>query len=90
MHPDLKSPQILCRCANEFESGVIIAALAEKGIPARAVGGFTAGFIAEAPGDVSVVVSQGNLIAAQKALHDFRASELEVDWSKVDVGEPDD
>jgi hypothetical protein len=90
MNSDLQSPQVLCRTANEAEAAVIVAALAEKGVLAMAVGGFTAGFIAEAPGDVSIMVSQGDLPVAQKALHEFRQSEQSVDWSKVDVGEPED
>jgi len=90
MKDDLNSPQVLIRAADEFEAGAIITALAERGIHATSVGGFTAGFIAEAPGDVSVMVSKGDLKAAQKALKDIELSEDKIDWSKVDIGKPED
>ena len=89
MAPDLDSPQVLCRTATEVEAGVIVNALSDMGIRALAVGGFTAGFIAEAPGDVSVLVSQSDLKSAQAALQTIQHSEQPIDWSKVDVGEPE-
>lgn len=89
MNKDLHSPQVLCRAADEFEAGAIITALGELGIHAMAVGGYTAGFIAEAPGDVSVLVSQQELKAAQAALQEIQKSQKEIDWSKVDVGQPE-
>ena len=90
MNQDLNSPQVLIRVADEFEAGAVITALNEFGIQASSTGGFTAGFIPEAPGDVSIIVKKGDLDAAQKALKKIKLSHQSVDWSRVDVGSPED
>ena len=63
---------------------MIVNALADRGIRAEAVGGFTAGFKAEAPGEVSVVVGQADAARARKALAEIRREFAEIDWSMVD------
>ena len=90
MDSDIRSPKVLAKAANEFEAAAIVTALMERSIFAKAVGGFTASFVVEAPGDVSIVVREAELEAAKKVLAEIRANEEEVDWSKVDVGEPED
>ena len=87
---DIRSPKVLTKAANEFEAGAIVTALQERGIFAKAIGGFTASFVVEAPGDVSIVVREAELKAAVEALAEIKSSEQEVDWSKVDVGEPEE
>ena len=53
-------------------------------------GGFTAGFRAEAPGDVQIIVRQADLEQARRALEKIQGEQPEIDWSKVDVGKPED
>ena len=86
---DIKAPVVLTKAANEFEATAIVTALKERSVYAKAVGGFTASFAVEAPGDVSIVVRQAELEAAKIALAEIKSLEKEIDWSKVDVGEPE-
>jgi len=72
---------------SEMEAAAIVDALAEHGIRARAVGGYTSGFRAEAPGDVKVVVGRADMARAEEVLAEIRSEPVEVDWSKVDVGD---
>lgn len=51
-------------------------------------GGYTAGFRAEAPGYVNVLVRQQDLVAAQRVLAELQQHGGDVDWSQVDVGDP--
>ena len=87
---DLNSPQVLLEVPNEFEATAIVAALREHGIYASMVGGFTAGFIAEAPGTVRIIVKKGDLESAQEALAKIEVEHDEIDWSQVDVGKRED
>ncbi len=50
-------------------------ALAGENIRAMAVGGFTSGFRAEAPGQVEVVVAARDLLRASEILEKLRAEE---------------
>lgn len=81
--------ETLIRVADEVKSSVIVNMLADNGIKATSTGGFTAGFRAEAPGDISVVVSEKDLPIAKKLLEEMKLDES-VDWSKVDIGEPEE
>jgi len=84
-------PQVLtivARVLNEAEAQPIVAALKEANIPATMTGGFTAGFIAEAPGDIQIKVFEEHLKAAKKILDQFEIDNEEIDWDKVDVGKP--
>lgn len=60
--------EVAARVTNEMEANLIVQLLAAHEIDAKAVGGFTAGFRAEAPGDVSVVVKRTDLARAQAVL----------------------
>jgi len=73
----------------EFEATLVVTRLAEQGIQAEAVGGYTAGFRAEAPGDIKILVRAGNMEKAQQILNDLREPSADVDWTQVDVGEPE-
>jgi hypothetical protein len=84
---DLKT---LTTVTNDFEGSAIVSALEAEGIRARAVGGYTAGFRAEAPGSVSVIVAEADLERAKKVLDELRRHGAEVDWSQVDVDKPED
>ena len=84
------SPCLLLSVVTEAEAVSIVTALAEYGIEALTAGGVTAGFKAEAPGSVQILVRSADLEKAQQALAEIRKEEGDVDWSKVDVGEPED
>ena len=90
MSIDPESVEPLTTVATEFEAAAIVSALEAEGIRARAVGGFTAGFRAEAPGGVTVVVSEHDLDRANAVLEELRSRGADVDWSQVDVDKPDE
>jgi len=75
---------------SEVEAAAIVTALAEYGIEAHAVGGYTAGFRAEAPGDVKVSVKHADLDRARQALAEIREHPDAIDWSQIDVGRPEE
>ena len=75
---------------NEMEAGIIVGALEQEGIKAVMSGVYTAGFRAEAPGWVEVLVAEDDLPQAQAVLEQVRGDNTEVDWSNVDVGEPEE
>jgi len=72
----------------EYEATAIVSALEAEGIKAQTVGGFTAGFRAEAPGGVSVVVLEDDLPRAKQIFADLKAHGAGIDWSQVDVDDP--
>jgi hypothetical protein len=74
----------------EIEAGVIVAALEQAGIQATMTGTYTAGFRAEAPGWVKILVAEDDLLSARTVLRDLVRENSDVDWSQVDVGEPED
>jgi len=84
------SPSPLLSVANEIEAAGIVTALAEYGIEASLIGGFTAGYKAEAPGSVQILVRRSDLDQARRALAEIRKDQGNIDWSTIDVGEPED
>jgi Putative prokaryotic signal transducing protein len=90
MSIDPESVEPLTTVTTEFEAAAIVSALEAEGIRARAVGGFTAGFRAEAPGGVTVVVAEADLERAKVVVADLRRRGADVDWSQVDVDKPDE
>lgn len=56
MSPVQDEPVTVKTVPTDIEAAIIVAALADHGINARKVGDFTAGFRAEAPGSVAIVV----------------------------------
>jgi hypothetical protein len=73
-----------------MEAGIVVAALEENGIRAIATGAATAGFRAEAPGWVHVLVADEDLPRAVTLLDEFDRAPAEIDWSQVDVGQPEE
>jgi Putative prokaryotic signal transducing protein len=73
----------------EMEASIIIAALEEEGISATMSGDFTADFRVGVPGSVQVLVAKKDLAAAQRVLSAVQDDDTDVDWSQVDVGEPE-
>ena len=90
MADDPTTPVALTSAANDMEAAAIVAALCNEGIEANMTGEFTAGFRAEAPGNVQVMVKQCDLTRAQEFLCRFEEKGSPIDWSQVDVGEPED
>ena len=86
---DPNAPVTLTRFNSEIEAVAILASLAESGIQGTTTGTFTTGFLTEAPGDVSVIVRQCDLPRAKAVLAEVEASKRDVDWTAVDVGEPE-
>jgi hypothetical protein len=73
-----------------MEAGIIIGALEQEGIQAAMSGVYTAGFRAEAPGWVEVLVAEDDLPRAQAILQQVHGDHTDVDWASVDVGEPEE
>lgn len=62
------NPATLVSVPNDLEAAMIVNALAGQGIDATTTGSFTAGFQAEAPGEVKVLVRSCDLESAREAL----------------------
>ncbi|MGH7201945.1 MAG: putative signal transducing protein [Planctomycetaceae bacterium] len=72
MSHDPDSLEVLASVPTEAEAAMIVAALDERGLRAQAVGGHTAGFRADAPGEVAVLVRRMDLDAAARILQELR------------------
>ena len=73
----------------EIAAEMLAAELRNAGIPAQASGTLTAGFRAEAPGSVQVLVHEPRLEEARRFMDDYLQSKEDIDWDQVDVGEPE-
>ncbi len=89
MTKDPNSPEVLTRVPSDLEAAAIVTALAARGIDASTTGSFTSGFRAEAPGNVQVVVRRQDLDRAKQMLTEIEKDQTSVDWSQVDVGDPE-
>ncbi len=89
MTDDANDLVVLTTTLTEVEGAVIVAALSGEGVEAVIDGGAIAGFKAEAPGGVRVIVRQVDAERAREILRSIRENEDRIDWSKVDVGEPE-
>jgi len=87
MTADPNRPEKLLSVRTEIEATAIVTALAEYDIEAFAAGGYTAGFRAEAPGFVTVLVKHADLDRAKQAVAEIRQQQGDFDWSKVDLTE---
>ena len=87
---DPNNPTTLTEFEHEMEATALLAVLAENGIQGTTTGSFTTGFRTEAPGSVSVVVRHCDLPRALEVLAELETSAGEIDWSTVDVGQPED
>jgi Putative prokaryotic signal transducing protein len=74
----------------EMEAGVIVSGLEDRGIQSTMSGVFTTNFRAEAPGWVEILVAEHDLARAEAALEEIHAENDHIDWSQVDVGQPED
>jgi hypothetical protein len=87
-HPE--PAELLTSTPTEVEASIIIAALEEEGIRATMTGQYTAGFRAEAPGWVQILVAAEDLPRANEVLAQVQRDNADIDWSQVDVGQPED
>jgi hypothetical protein len=74
----------------EMEAGIIVGALEEHEIRAAMAGVTTANFRAEAPGLIDILIAEHDLPGATQVLKTLQAEQGDVDWSQVDVGNPED
>ena len=72
MPHDDNAPEVLVSVPSDVEATAIVVALGARDIKATTTGGFTAGFRAEAPGQVNVIVRRGDLESARQALEEIR------------------
>ncbi len=89
MDVDSEKQVALLSVESEFEANSIAHELAANSIKALVTGGYTAGFRAEAPGRVNVIVRQADVERAKLAILDWEKNRGQTDWSTVDVGEPE-
>jgi len=75
---------------SEIEATLVADELKREGIQAEPAGTLTGGFRAEAPGRVKVLVHENDLEQAKALLDEYINSRDEIDWSQVDLGEPED
>lgn len=87
-HPE--PAELLTSAPTEMEASIIVAGLEAEGIQAVMSGEFTAGFRAEAPGWVQILVHDADLPRAKQILEDVKRHNDHIDWSQVDVGQPED
>jgi hypothetical protein len=91
MSNDPHNPVVLTTVTSDIEAAAIVTALDAHGIKATTTGGYTAGFRAEAPGVISVVVRHADLERARGILANVASDdESGIDWTNVDVGEPEE
>jgi hypothetical protein len=80
----------LTSARNELEAAIVVNALEDEGIKGVMSGVHTTGFRAEAPGWVEVLVTEEDMPRAQRVLNHVRPGEQDIDWSTIDVGEPEE
>ena len=89
MADDPNDLDVLLSLATEAEAASIVTALAERDIPASTtVGSAFAGNLGM-DGAAEVMVRHADLDRASQALTEFREELANIDWSQVDLGEPD-
>ena len=88
LHPEHVVP--VYSTPNELEAGVIVAALEEEGIKVDDVGRLHGRFPRRAPGQVQILVAQEDEARAREVIRLGEEDREGVDWSQVDVGEPED
>jgi hypothetical protein len=87
-HPE--PSEVLTSTPTEMEASIVVAALEEEGIRTRISGEFTAGLFGAGPGWVQVLVYDEDLARAREVLERVKLEHDHIDWSQVDVGEPEE
>lgn len=83
----LQQPVELIAYPNDWQARALVMHLREEGIAAEALGGMLAGFRAEAPALVRVLVKKRDEDRAKLVLQQLPASVAQIDWASVDVGQ---
>jgi hypothetical protein len=81
---------VIASAPNELEAGVIVAALEEEGIKSTMAGAAAGVFRIGVPGDVQVLVAQEDAARAKEIVRKGEEDREGVDWSDVDVGQPEE
>lgn len=89
MPDDHDEAAVLASVPTEWEASFIADELSDRGIAAEVTGALTSGFRTEAPGLVRVIVPADQLARARQQLAEIREAAAHIDWSKIDVGEPE-
>ncbi len=91
MAPTNEEVVLLAAVPTEMEAAVIKSALADEGVRVVYNGETIAGFRAEAPAMVRVLVARSDYDRAQKliATLSHEGADGEIDWKNVDVGMPE-
>ena len=84
-----ESLKVVREASGDIEATNLRAALEEAGIECQSVGDYTAGFRTEVPGGLQILVKAADYERAQAVLAQFEAELAELDWSQVDVGDPE-
>ncbi len=87
MSCDPHSPVEVTKVPTDIAAASIITLLEQQGVKATATGSYTSGMRAGAPGWVGVVVRREDKARAEAILKSI--DEQPVDWSQVDVGNPE-
>ena len=87
---DPREPVRLTAAPHELGAGLIVAALEDAGIHAVMEGENTADFRVGLPGWVEVYVAEKDLARAQEILGRVQSENSHIDWSQIDVGQPED
>ena len=88
-HPDEKLVT-LAVFDSEIAASILAVELRSYDIPTEVSGGLTAGFRAEAPGCVKVLIHRHDLERAREVVAECQAARREIDWDQVDVGEAEE
>ncbi|MEM8494782.1 MAG: hypothetical protein AAF663_05295 [Planctomycetota bacterium] len=87
---DSSDPATLCILNSEVQAAMLVAELNVADIFAVSSGGLTAGFRAEAPGRVKVLVPAERYDEAKALYAEWIAGVEDIDWDDVDLGEFED
>src|SRR5688572_16467710 len=88
MSASLDRLEVLYRTPDEMEAAMIADVLADHGIRSSVTGGATAGFRAEAPGEVRILIAEAHLPLARRLLEQHLHESQPVDWEQVDCHDP--
>lgn len=80
----------LTNVANEAEAKSLIGLFEDEGIAVFINGGSDLSLFGDEAGDVQLIVKKSDYDQAAKLLEEIEAENSEIDWSQIDVGEPED
>jgi hypothetical protein len=86
-HPEHTA--VLTSTPTEIEAAIVVAALQENGIRAE-TDEYTSGLRAGAWNWVDVLVAEADLPRAKQILEQVQRENAHIDWSRVDVGKPEE